>query len=64
MSCIIHAFKHKQAVQQYNLEKNIKIKASALLIAVEGMHYSILEANYYGKFTFLKYCGQNNNCCT
>lgn len=55
----MHTFKHKKAIQHYNLEKNIKIKASALLIAVEGMSYCILEAKYYGKFIFLKYCGQN-----
>lgn len=59
MNCIVHTFKHKQALQHYNLKKNIKIKACALLIAVEGMSYCILEAKYYEKFIYLKYCGQN-----
>lgn len=59
MNCIVHSFKHKQAVQHYKLKKNIKIKACALLIAVEEMSYRILEAKYYEKFIYLKYCGQN-----
>lgn len=49
MNSIMHTSKHKQAVQRYNLEKkHPKIKASALLIAVEGMSYCILEAKHYG----------------
>lgn len=45
MKCITHTSKHEQAVQHNNLEENQKkIKASALLIAVEGMSYCIFEA--------------------
>lgn len=58
MSCIMHTSKHKQAVQHYNLEKN-KNQSIFPLIAVEGMSYCILEAKYYGKFIFMKFCNQN-----
>lgn len=51
MICIMHTSKHKWAVQHYNLGvvDGKKIKASTLLIAVEGMNYGILEAKYVGK---------------
>lgn len=44
----MHTSKHKQTVEHYNLGEKTekKIKASTLLIAVEGMNSCILEAKY------------------
>lgn len=56
----MHTSKHKEVVQHSALEKNFKkIKTSSLLIVDKGIKYCILEAKYYGKLIFMKYCSQN-----